>query len=167
MKYNDVKVKEYLTADEYQDIVSAMYNIQFYVDDDGSLVYQPELLTMTLPSILAHTCLEGIEWEDGENIMYSNELADRIMNDAVLYNVIEPLITGITDGDITLPYYLVRAAGDVEKKIANMLNCNRPSDQFAKALVKILDDLGQIGEIIKTDNGKALVEALQKAAENG
>lgn len=166
MKYNNVKLKENLTADEYQDLVAAIYNIQIY-EDGVDFAYQPELLSMMLPSILAHTCLDGIEWDESETIMYSNEISDKIMADSTLSAIVAPIIESVEYDDITLPYYITRAMRDAEKKVAFKLDCNHPSDQLANAFVKILDDLGQIGEIIKSDDGKALVEALNRIASNG
>lgn len=165
MKYNELKVKEKLTADEYFEFVYALVNIQLSENEDGTFRYQPEHLSMTLPSILAHICIDGIEWDEDEKVMYDDVLVQKIMDDEHLWGVIQTIMPLPDVWEMDAPYYLQMAMSDAEKKVKFVLDNNRPADQFANAIVAILGDLSKIGELMQTDNGKAILEAVERLAQ--
>jgi hypothetical protein len=159
MKYENITVKETISPTEYQEFVNALVNIQI-IDDANQIYYRPEYLTSTLPSILAHFCLDGIEWEEDEQIMYSDELVEKIMADEVLRSAITEIMPSPAWEDITIPNYIHCAMEDAQKRVDYYLNSHRPTDLFVNALLSIMGDLTKISDLIQTDNGAAILKAI-------
>lgn len=167
MKYNKETfgVKEYLTQAEYWRLVNAIVNIQFVGSDDGETVYHPEYATTAMPSIIAHTMLNGVEFEDDENIMYDAKLVEQILADDFLRNEI---VGGIIYGGAraTCPAYYFSAEEDARKIVEYRLEMMKPINVAIKKINAVLGDAIQLFNTLKPEEIKALAEAFVGAQSN-
>lgn len=165
MKYDKetIGVKEYLTQNEYQTLVSAMVNIQFIDDPDGSgsVAYHPEYATMAMPSIVAHTMLTGVEFDETEDMMYDAKLVEQILADDFLRDLIcNRIIFGRGN---EYPDYYFAAEEDARKVVEHRLELISPLNMAINKINVLFNDMVSLFQTLKPEEIKALAEALVTA----
>ena len=154
MKYNDenLTIKDTIPARDYCMLVDSIWQVQLFNGE-----YHPEYLTTALPSIIAHSVIDGIEWEDDERNMFNDDVVEKIYeaNDELTYIVNEIMYSDLC------PIFS-KAVKDAEKIIQYRLQSYTPLNNL---LITVNDMITKFADELKDIDTKNIIDALASINE--
>ena len=163
----DLAFKKRLSPTEYNELVEMLVRTAFS-EDEGGVIYQPQMMTVFIPSILVGYCMDGIEFEtikdeNGnerlENI-FSEEFIDQIFENeevaSLVYNVTDYANAGI---DKFPPAYIENAIDDAEKIIQSRLESLKPINSVLYAFADVIDAINDALSTVDKDEVKKAISS--------
>lgn len=132
-----VKVKDSIDVGSYLNLVEAIVNFAFITGENGELQYAPHYMTAALPAIITHFCLDGIEFEEDEDSIYSIKLVTAIKENEEVSELINDILYGISDKYS----YIYSALEDANKLIEYRLEQLKPFNVFMNGMNNMLEEI--------------------------
>ena len=165
MKINNLKKRENISFEEYELLVSVIFDMQTNTGE-----YTPHAYTYFRPAVICAFCLDGIELEEGESLFNESVMHEVISSPEVLE------LINFHDGKTMLlnyydvPAYYYSAEEDAEKLVKDWKKNRQPVNQLVSTfnqavekIVALLDEVDsqQIEDLISS----FIVEAKEKVEE--
>ena len=132
-----VKVKDSIDVGSYLNLVEAIVNFAFITGENGELQYAPHYMTAVLPAIITHFCLDGIEFEEEEDSIYSIKLVTAIKENEEVSELIDDILYGISDKYS----YIYSALEDANKLIEYRLEQLKPFNVLMSGMNNMLEEI--------------------------
>lgn len=132
-----LKIKDSIDVGSYLNLVEAIVNFAFIEGENGELQYAPHYMTAALPAIIAHFCVDGIEFEEDEDSVYSIKLVSAIQENEEVSSLINEALYGINEKYT----YIYAALEDANKLIDNQLEQLKPFNVLMHNMNNILNEV--------------------------